>query len=119
MTRNARTLNYQIVDSSFIVQPSSFVIRTPTATVTDLGTEFGVEVNKEGATDTHVFIGEVQIATGSGQGLPGGKHESSRPANPHVWDTNEAISVGERRRRGECQAVRPRHADSATVAHRR
>ena len=32
--------------SSFILHP--FVIHTPTATVTDLGTEFGVEVSKEG-----------------------------------------------------------------------
>ena len=43
--------------------PNPFVIRTPTATVTDLGTEFGVEVSKEGDTETHVFVGEVQIAT--------------------------------------------------------
>ena len=38
-------------------------IRTPTAVVTDLGTEFGVEVGLAGATETEVFVGEVQIAT--------------------------------------------------------
>ncbi len=36
-----------------------FAVRTPTATVTDLGTEFGVEVNKEGTAQVVVFVGEV------------------------------------------------------------
>ncbi len=38
-----------------------FAVRTPTATVTDLGTEFGVEVDKEGYTSSHVFRGSVQV----------------------------------------------------------
>ena len=54
--------------SPFPLPPSPFIIRTPTATVTDLGTEFGVEVSDRGATETHVFVGEVQMVTGSGQG---------------------------------------------------
>jgi hypothetical protein len=43
---------------------SGFIIRTPTATVTDLGTEFGVrfEPNRS-ETDVQVFQGTVQIAT--------------------------------------------------------
>ena len=45
-----------------------FAIRTPTAVVTDLGTEFGVEVNDEGATDTRVFTGRVQVAVTSANG---------------------------------------------------
>jgi hypothetical protein len=40
-------------------------IRTPTATVTDLGTEFGVEVEASGATRSHVFKGEISVATGA------------------------------------------------------
>ena len=57
------TLNAELSDrrSSFIVHRSSFVIRTPTATVTDLGTEFGVEVDKSGVTETNVFVGAVQV----------------------------------------------------------
>jgi hypothetical protein len=47
--------------SSFILHP--FSIRTPTATVTDLGTEFGVDVRRDGATETHVFVGAVRVAT--------------------------------------------------------
>jgi hypothetical protein len=38
-----------------------FVVRTPTATVTDLGTEFGVEVDKHGNYDVQVFVGEVKV----------------------------------------------------------
>jgi len=39
----------------------AFAVQTPTATVTDLGTEFGVEVDEEGATTSHVFHGSVAI----------------------------------------------------------
>ena len=38
-----------------------FIVRTPTATVTDLGTEFGVEVSQNGATESHVFRGAVCV----------------------------------------------------------
>ena len=37
-----------------------FAVRTPTATITDLGTEFGVEVRPNGSVDVHVFVGKVQ-----------------------------------------------------------
>jgi hypothetical protein len=45
-----------------------FSVRTPTAVVTDLGTEFGVEVSRKGATETHVFEGKVRI---DGKGAAG------------------------------------------------
>jgi hypothetical protein len=38
-----------------------FTIKTPTATVTDLGTEFGVEVDREGNHDIQVFVGKVNV----------------------------------------------------------
>jgi hypothetical protein len=38
-----------------------FSVRTPTATITDLGTEFGVEVSG-GVTRSHVFRGKVAVA---------------------------------------------------------
>ncbi len=55
--------------SSFILHPSSlFSVRTPTAIVTDLGTEFGVEVDQEGGTTSSVFRGRVKVQTvGDGQ----------------------------------------------------
>jgi hypothetical protein len=38
-----------------------FSVRTPMAVVTDLGTEFGIEVGQGGATSTHVFQGVVEV----------------------------------------------------------
>lgn len=38
-----------------------FAVRTPTAIVIDLGTEFGVEVEKSGATRSHVFQGRIEL----------------------------------------------------------
>ena len=38
-----------------------FSVRTPTAVVTDLGTEFGVEVDRSGVSRAHVFQGAVQL----------------------------------------------------------
>ena len=49
----------QFLRSSFT--RSLFAVRTPTATVTDLGTEFGVEVGKSGVTVAHVFRGMVKV----------------------------------------------------------
>jgi hypothetical protein len=46
--------------SSLIPHPL-FAVRTPTATVTDLGTEFGVEVTTKGDTVSHVFRGVVEV----------------------------------------------------------
>jgi hypothetical protein len=57
--------------SSFAVSKSSsalFAIRTPTAVVTDLGTEFGVEVDEKGKTVSHVFRGVVNVRTICGKG---------------------------------------------------
>jgi hypothetical protein len=38
-----------------------FAVRTPTAVVTDLGTEFGVEVAKDGNTMSHVYRGSIKL----------------------------------------------------------
>jgi hypothetical protein len=42
-------------------RPNPFAIRTPTAVVTDLGTEFGVEVDDLGQTTSYVFRGRVRM----------------------------------------------------------
>jgi len=44
-----------------------FVVRSPSASVVDLGTEFGVKVDSNGKTETHVFEGQIQV------------HDSSEP----------------------------------------
>ena len=46
-----------------------FAVRTPTAIVTDLGTEFGVEVEKSGATRSHVFQGSVEVRPAENRNL--------------------------------------------------
>ena len=47
-----------------------FAVRTPTATVTDLGTEFGVEVDAQGRTESHVFVGAVRVQRMAANGQP-------------------------------------------------
>lgn len=46
-----------------------FLVRTPIATVTDLGTEFGVEVRESGTSCVHVFHGTVEFQSTE----PGGR----------------------------------------------
>ena len=58
-----------------------FAVRTPTAVVTDLGTEFGVEVDKSGASRAHVFRGRIEVravGNASPQAVSLGENESAR-----------------------------------------
>ena len=61
-----------------------FSVRTPTATVTDLGTEFGVEVDgRSGNTISHVFQGKVKVVTTAAGSQPShevvlGENQSAR-----------------------------------------
>jgi hypothetical protein len=56
-----------------VTEPTQqFLVRTPNSTVKDLGTEFGVLVNQNGQTETHVYQGSVQLGEGS-QPLPASK----------------------------------------------
>jgi hypothetical protein len=47
-----------------------FVVRTPTASVSDLGTEFGVAVDKSGVTESYVFRGRVSVVALDKNGHP-------------------------------------------------
>ncbi len=60
-----------------------FSVRTPTAVVTDLGTEFGVEVDESGCSLTHVFQGKVEVrlagdGNGKGDAIQLAENESVR-----------------------------------------
>ncbi|MBN1394305.1 MAG: NPCBM/NEW2 domain-containing protein [Pirellulales bacterium] len=58
-----------------------FSIWTPTALVTDLGTEFGVEVGANGDTTSYVFEGKVVVKAGiRGFGDSGIRESEKRPA---------------------------------------
>ena len=60
-----------------------FSVRTPTATVTDLGTEFGVEVSREGGTEAHVFVGAIKMAPAGGRS-GSEKEQICAPAAPLI-----------------------------------
>jgi hypothetical protein len=47
-----------------------FVVQTPTATVTDLGTRFGTLVGKDQASEVDVFQGQVKLTTPGGPAMP-------------------------------------------------
>jgi hypothetical protein len=74
-------INHQ---SALPLPPSAlFSVRTPTALVTDLGTEFSVEVDKSGASRAHVYQGKVEVRAIAAGGddldvLPLGENESAR-----------------------------------------
>jgi len=42
-------------------EASGFTIETPSATITDLGTEIGVVVERQGTSEVHVFAGKVEV----------------------------------------------------------
>ncbi|MEN6449786.1 MAG: FecR family protein, partial [Thermoguttaceae bacterium] len=91
-----------------------FTIRTPTATVTDLGTEFGVEVDAAGATRSSVFEGRVDVAPHESNAQ---KATAKRPirlvAGQSVRVARDAEGHGLRATRGQADAasfpVRPGH----------
>ena len=68
-----------------------FAVRTPTAVVTDLGTEFGIEVSDEGVTDTQVFVGKVQVAPIAPQG--NGKSELLRAGQAAQVGKNRVVCL--------------------------
>jgi hypothetical protein len=69
------------------VKNHQFAVRTPTAIVTDLGTEFGVEVDASGATRSEVFRGSVKVRVLSARNETG---EIER-----VLHENEATRIGD------------------------
>jgi hypothetical protein len=71
------------VPLSPLPSPPCFLVRTPTATIADLGTEFGVEVDKSGSSKAHVYRGKVEVRVDAGNGakvkaLPLGENQSAR-----------------------------------------
>jgi hypothetical protein len=74
-----------------------FSVRTPAAVVTDLGTEFGVEVEKDGRTSAHVFCGAVAV-------LPA---TASRPSESVVLRQGDSARIGAGRNAVERVSVDP------------
>ena len=103
--------------SSFILHPSSlFFVRTPTAVVTDLGTEFGVEVNTNGDTTSYVFQGKIMVKAGiRGFKDSGVQGSAKRPATAVAREAAEhVVALGP----GESvfvSMVHETHQDSTTT----
>ena len=74
-------------------QAKGFAITTPTAVVTDLGTEFGVEVDKQGTTTSHVFRGVVEVRSRNADGQPMGR--AVRLTKDESVEVKRAIGGGE------------------------
>ncbi len=86
---NLQSRNPEIPKSQ-ILNPSSspvpvFAVRTPTAVVTDLGTEFGVNVLANHAAEICVFDGKVEVAQTNG--------ENASKASAHPLIAGEAMRV--------------------------
>ena len=64
-----------------------FTIRTPTATLTDLGTEFGVLVDRQGVTESYVFRGAVRVQPCSAT------HDGQKDLADLVVRENESIRI--------------------------
>jgi len=85
-------------------QAFGFTVDTPTAKYVDLGTEFGVEVKGTGASEVHVFKGEVALHAGSDQAKISVLQGQARQVN--AAGSVEAIPYQEARfvDRTECEA---------------
>ena len=77
----------EISNPQSLIPNPLFSVRTPTAVVTDLGTEFGVEVDNSGATLSHVFRGKVEVR-------PAGTGNSSSPQESGTERRNRAVQLG-------------------------
>jgi len=75
-----------------------FAVATPTATIVDLGTEFGVCVNEEGrAADVQVFQGEVELAPAAAKNHDVARHRlaAGRAVRVAMSDRDSAVVVTE------------------------
>ncbi|MCP4451228.1 MAG: FecR domain-containing protein, partial [Planctomycetes bacterium] len=62
-SKNRMILHQGMVTAQVPKQAHGFAIKTPQTTVTDFGTEFGVQVQASTASEVHVFDGRVQVKT--------------------------------------------------------
>jgi hypothetical protein len=70
-----------------------FAVRTPTATVTDLGTEFGLEVDNRGRTISQVFRGLVRVQLVMADGRPQGDGQLLHENQSATVDTGSKRTI--------------------------
>jgi hypothetical protein len=78
-----------------------FAVRTPTAIVTDLGTEFGVEVTDGGRVETYVLQGSVNVAR------VGDKNQTA--GAPHTLHQGDAVCLVPEDKAIHTIEAKPRH----------
>jgi len=100
-------------------QALGFRVDSPQASVVDLGTEFGMDVHADGATDVHVFRGSVEVRGGAD------RHTLSEGESLHVTaagalaDFSEAAPVfptGEQLEVRAANGLRARHLNWRAAA---
>ncbi|MCU0915159.1 MAG: FecR family protein [Planctomycetes bacterium] len=74
-SKNRMVLHHGTITAQVPVQAHGFAIETPQSTVTDFGTEFGVQVQTSAAAEVHVFDGRVRLETASRPRQPSQKRE--------------------------------------------
>jgi hypothetical protein len=101
-----------------------FAVRTPTATVTDLGTEFGVEVRPDRQEDVVVLQGQVQVAVCHAQGDADQVQTLQAGQSAQINGKTAALVVGDMPTESSRRFVRalpilaaPREADVAASAN--
>jgi hypothetical protein len=95
-----------------------FSVRTPTATITDLGTEFGVEVLASGETASHVFAGRVVVRTegAGGEGRETGDENNKSEIRNHQSEIILSAGQSARVERGEGNSPKIVASDKTSVA---
>ncbi len=87
-SQNPEITKSQISNSQSPIPHPSFTVRTPSASVTDLGTEFGVFVQDASTCNVHVFEGKVQVALPSINGAPACVRQLSAGQIAQISGTN-------------------------------
>jgi hypothetical protein len=72
---------------------AGFTLRTPTAQVIDLGTEFGASVEPGRETDVHVLVGAVSVAAQQPSQATTASSASTAPVAPTIVKAGAAVSV--------------------------
>ncbi len=79
-------------------QASGFSVKTPTATVVDLGTEFGVQVDQNQATEVYVFEGIVAVHQA-------GPEEGAPATEGQDWASPRRLAAGQSLRMERAEAA--------------
>jgi hypothetical protein len=92
-SKNKMVLHHGTVTAQIPVQAHGFAIETPQSTVTDFGTEFGVQVQASAAAEVHVFDGRVRLETASRPRQPSQKREVTQGKAAVITQSGE-LNIG-------------------------